>query len=128
MGTHKNRLAEAVVVCTHNQCFNFFYSLKNLCMLHGRVFSDVLDGYLMPRLHLPRSPYDFLVCDFPYDSARSLQGLRTASVSCHYDVSTAYGHTSFNNLSNCRLLQNRRGYGDRKCKKWASYGRWPNVT
>ena len=53
MGTRWNRLAEAVLTCTHNLCFEqtchkknskhflltffIFYNLKNLCM-HGHVF------------------------------------------------------------------------------------------
>ena len=52
MGTHKNRLSEAVLTSTHNLCFEQnkknindfllkkfeFLQLKNLCILHGHVF------------------------------------------------------------------------------------------
>ena len=37
-----------------------------------------------------RLPYDHLPMFFP-----NYQGLRTVSVRCHYDVSTAYGLTIF---------------------------------
>ena len=53
MGTRYNRLIEAVLTCTHNQCFeqkqekylkknylkiNIFSAVKYCCILHGRVF------------------------------------------------------------------------------------------
>ena len=41
-------------------------------------------------------------------TAQSSQGLGTAPVRCHYN-----GLTIFKDSYKCRLLQNRRGYGDR---------------
>ena len=52
MVTRKNRLTEAVITCTHDQCLEqkyensqrfskkivIFTAVKNRCMLHGRVF------------------------------------------------------------------------------------------
>ena len=68
-----------------------------------------------------RSPYDRRTIFAPKSkyknravTARSSQGLRTAPVLCHYDVFTGYRYTIFKLLSKCRLLQNRRGYRDRR--------------
>ena len=46
---------------TNKQWFSALIWLKTK---HGM---QTVPSHLKPRLHLPRSSYDFSICDFPYD-------------------------------------------------------------
>ena len=74
----------------------------------------------MPRLHLPRSSYDFLVCDFPYDFSGHpvrrrlwLQYMRTSYDFLLWRSTTFWGKTIWRSCGNHRVSEDF---------KWRSYG------
>ena len=54
MGTHKNRINEAVLMCTHNQCFDQkegkSYNYKSMV----EVLSSILFGIYDKQIHISR--------------------------------------------------------------------------
>ena len=74
MGTRLNRLTEAVLTCTHNQCFeqklekyffknclkiNIFTVVKYCCILHGHVcIMDNLHIFLSTKCAMSKNKFD----------------------------------------------------------------------